>query len=245
MNDGGKLKILVVDDEEIICELLQYNLELQGFQVDTCFDAREALHRDLTTYALFILDVMMGEISGFKLAHVLKQNPDTSAIPIIFCTARDTEDDIVDGFNIGADDYILKPFSIRELVARVCSVLRRHTHGVPIATASPGHAVAEGEKSVPAQPVKGLHHNAPAQIISLDGRRLHLTRTEYDILAFFLKNRNRLFSRQEIFHHVWPEQVVVSERTIDVNISRIRKKLGTYAPQLVNRSGFGYGFMDQ
>ena len=245
MNDGGKLKILVVDDEEIICELLQYNLELQGFQVDTCFDAREALHRDLTTYALFILDVMMGEISGFKLAHVLKQNPDTSAIPIIFCTARDNEDDIVDGFNIGADDYILKPFSIRELVARVCSVLRRHTHGVPIATASPGHAVAEGEKSVPAQPVKGLHHNAPAQIISLDGRRLHLTRTEYDILAFFLKNRNRLFSRQEIFHHVWPEQVVVSERTIDVNISRIRKKLGAYAPQLVNRSGFGYGFMDQ
>ncbi|MCM1517389.1 MAG: response regulator transcription factor [Pseudoflavonifractor sp.] len=240
----GKLKILVVDDEEIICELLQYNLELQGYHVDVCYDTKEALHRDLTTYSLFILDVMMGEVSGFKLAHLLKQNPDTSGIPVIFCTACDTEDDIVDGFNIGADDYVLKPFSIREMVARVRSVLRRHN----LVTDLPpmrGKADISARKEEAPQPAKGLYHNTVANIITIDGQPLHLTRTEYDILAFFLKNRNRLFTRQEIFHHVWPEQVVVSERTIDVNISRIRKKLGPYAARLVNRSGFGYGFMDE
>ncbi len=224
-------KILVIDDEQLICDLIQYNLENEGYIVDSCHSAEDALKLDLAQYNLMIVDVMMGEISGIKFAHVVKQNPDTAHIPLIFCSAKDSEDDIVTGLNSGADDYILKPFSLREMIARVRSVLRRKNINIP-------KIVCDTLE------FKGLKADLTAQTITLDGTILSLTRTEYQILILFMKHVNRLFSRAEIFELVWPEQVVVSERTVDVNISRMRKKIGDYSQYIVNRSGFGYGLME-
>ncbi|MBQ9077224.1 MAG: response regulator transcription factor [Muribaculaceae bacterium] len=224
-------KILVIDDEQLICELIQYNLENEGYRVDICQSAEEALKYNLADYRLLIVDVMMGEMNGIKFAHIVKQNPDTAHIPIIFCSAKDNEDDIVNGLNSGADDYILKPFSLREMIARVRSVLRRNSVEIPKAVCT--HLE-----------FKGLHADLASQVITNAGVPLTLTRTEYQILVLFMKHVNRLFNRAEIFEHVWPEQVVVSERTVDVNISRIRKKIGEYAKYIVNRSGFGYGLME-
>lgn len=229
-----KLKhILVIDDEELICQLMQCNLELEGFKVDCCYSAEEALSLDLSRYALLVLDIMMGEMSGIKLAHHIKQNPATAHIPIIFCSAKGCESDIVDGFNSGADDYIVKPFSMRQLIARVNAVLRRERMRT-----SPVH-----ESDVVA--CGGLYIDKEARSVSIDGTPIALTRTEFDLLSLFLGEINRFFPREEIFKCVWPEQVVVSERTIDVSISRLRKKLGEYSACIVNRSGFGYGFIDK
>lgn len=224
-------KILVVDDEQLICELIQYNLENEGFTVDICQSAEDALKRNLSDYRLLIVDVMMGEMNGIKFAHIVKQNPETAHIPLIFCSAKDSEDDIVNGLNSGADDYILKPFSLREMVARVRSVLRRNSIEIPKVVCT--HLE-----------FKGLEADLTSRTITLDGTPLTLTRTEYQILILFMKHVNRLFNRAEIFELVWPEQVVVSERTVDVNISRIRKKIGDYGRYIVNRSGFGYGLME-
>ena len=119
-------KILVVDDEEDLCEILKFNLETEGYEVDTAFSAEEALKRDISSYQLLLLDVMMGEMSGFKMASLLRKNEKTAGIPIIFLTAKDTENDMLTGFSLGADDYISKPFSIRQVIARVKS--RPATH---------------------------------------------------------------------------------------------------------------------
>ncbi len=225
-------RILAVDDEALICEVLKFNLEAEGMKVDTALSAEEALELNIGEYDLLILDVMMGEMSGVELAHRVKQNPETAHVPIIFCSAKGAEDDRVAGLVSGADDYVVKPFSMRELVARVKSILGRH------GMSQPDGNVAR------VLSYKGLVMDLDCQRVTTDGVTTALTRTEYEILALFLRNRNRLFSRSEIFKSVWPEQVVVSDRTVDVNISRIRKKLGEYASHLVNRSGFGYGFME-
>jgi len=226
-----KHKILAVDDEELICELLKFNLENEGYEVTTASSAEEALKSNLNHYDLFILDIMMGEMSGIKLAHLLKQNPETSHIPIIICSAKSNEDDIVTGLISGADDYIAKPFLIKELIARVKAILSRHD-------------ISHQKTAVKSLSYKGIIIDLENQTFSIDGMTIKLTRTEYEILTLFLSNRNKLFSRAEIFKAVWPNQVIVTDRTIDVNISRMRKKLGIYARYLVNRSGFGYGFME-
>lgn len=225
------VKLLVVDDEALMCELLQYNLRQDGYQVDTCNSAEEALGLDLPSYSLIILDIMMGEMSGMTLAHRLKQNPSTAHIPIIFCSARDSEQDIIDGLSSGADDYVPKPFSMQEMKARVKAILTRKAR----------KNTTTSDK-IPS--IQGLTLDETSRSITLDGEKVQLTNTEYAILSLFLKNRNKLFNRQEIFAHVWPDKVVVSDRTIDVNISRIRKKLGHLSANLINRSGFGYGFME-
>lgn len=224
-------RILVVDDEELMCELLQFNLENEGYRVDTCYSAEEALKLNLESYNLLLLDVMMGEVSGIKLAQIVKQTPATAHIPIIFCSAKDCEDDVIEGLNTGADDYVKKPFSMREMAARVKSVLRRQS--------------AMAHKPVSNRlKFDGLVLDLTAHNVFIDDEPVALTRTEFDMLALFMRNINRFFSRNEIFDHVWPEQVIVTDRTIDVNISRIRKKLGKYSSNIVNRSGFGYGFVD-
>lgn len=225
-------KILVVDDEQLICELIQYNLENEGYKVDICHSAEKALKLNLEDYRLMIVDVMMEEMNGIKFAHTIKQNPDTAHIPLIFCSANDSEDDIVNGLNSGADDYILKPFSLREMIARVRSVLRRNSIAIP--------AVVCANLEF-----KGLKADLSTQTVTLDEAPIQLTRTEYQILILFIKHANRLFSRAEIYEIVWPDQIMVSERTVDVNISRIRKKIGEYGRYLVNRSGFGYGLVEQ
>ena len=225
MND---YRILVVDDEEDLCEILKFNLEMEGYTVDTAYSAEEALKLDITQYNLLLLDVMMGEISGFKMARMLKANKDTAEIPIIFITAKDTENDTITGFNLGADDYISKPFSLREVIMRVKAVLRR-TAGVQI-------------KEEEQLQYKGLVINIPQKKVTIDGEETSLTKKEFEILLMLLQNQGRVFSREDILAKVWNDEVYVLDRTIDVNITRLRKKIGSYGKYIVTRLGYGYCF---
>lgn len=221
-----KHKILVVDDEESLCEILQFNLEVEGYEVDTAYSAEQALGMHPERYSLILLDVMMGEMSGFKMAGSSGRSRNGRRA-IIFCTAKDTEDDTVAGLNIGADDYIAKPFSVREVLARVRSVLRRT-------------APQEGQSRAIA--FEGLHMDLVRKICTVDGTPLALTKKEFEILALLLSNRGRIFSREEILHQVWSDEVIVLDRTIDVNITRLRRKIGVYGDHIVTRLGYGYGF---
>ena len=226
MND---YRILVVDDEEDLCEILKFNLEIEGYLVDTANSAEEALKMKLTNYHLILLDVMMGEISGFKMANILKKEKDTAHIPIIFITAKDTENDTITGFNLGADDYISKPFSLREVIARVKAVIRRTTF------------TSEKEKSEELS-YKGLTLNITQKKVSIDGKEVLLTKKEFEILMLLLQNKGRVYSREDILSKVWKEEVYVLDRTIDVNITRLRKKVGEYGKNIVTRLGYGYCF---
>jgi two-component system, OmpR family, alkaline phosphatase synthesis response regulator PhoP len=223
-------RILVVDDEEDLCEILQYNLETEGYTVDVAYSAEEALKKDLTNYNLLLLDVMMGEISGFKMGRILNENPKTSNIPIIYLTAKDTETDRLTGFNIGADDYISKPFSIREVLARVKAVIRRFDSNKP-ATLPP--LMLSYEK---------LEMSLQNKKVMLEGIEIPFTKKEFEILKLLLENKNRVFSRDEMLNRVWSDEVIVLDRTIDVNITRLRKKIGPYGKNIVTRLGYGYCF---
>ncbi|MBK5202755.1 MAG: response regulator transcription factor [Prolixibacteraceae bacterium] len=222
-----KQKILVVDDEESLCEILKFNLEIAGFEVDTTFSAEKALKLSIKDYDLILLDIMMGKMSGIQMAQILKSKMETADIPIIFCTAKDTENDTIAGFNIGADDYITKPFSVREVIARVKSVLRRTS------TDSNEKISVEYEK---------LKVDLIRKRCILDGEKVSLTKKEMEILILFLKNRGVIFSREDILRRIWKDDVVVLDRTIDVNITRLRKKIGKYGSHIVTRLGYGYGF---
>ena len=224
MND---YRILVVDDEEDLCEILKFNLEMEGYIVDTANSAEEALKLDLTSYHLLLLDVMMGEISGFKMASMLKKNKDTANIPIIFITAKDTENDTVTGFNLGADDYISKPFSLREVIVRVKAVLRR---------------TSTVQKEPEQLQYKGLVIDIPKKKVTIDDTEVPLTKKEFEILLLLLQNQGRVFSREDILTKVWHDEVYVLDRTIDVNITRLRKKIGNYGKYIVTRLGYGYCF---
>ena len=223
-------RILVVDDEEDLCEILKFNLEIEGYEVDTAYSAEEALKKDLTVYNLLLLDVMMGEISGFKMARILRQDEKTANTPIIFLTARDTENDTVTGFNLGADDYISKPFSIREVLVRIRAVLRRT-------------AEKNGKATEPTTiSYQGLVLNLDKKTVSIDGENVPFTKTEFELLRLLLEEKGRVFSRQELIDRVWPKDVLVLDRTVDVNITRMRKKIGPFAKCIVTRLGFGYYF---
>lgn len=223
------IRILVVDDEEDLCEILKFNLETEGYEVDTAFSAEEALKQDLSRYRLLLLDVMMGEISGFRMANMLKKNEATAHIPIIFLTAKDTENDMLTGFNLGADDYISKPFSIREVQARVKAVIRR-TENKPAAAAS--DLLQYDSLLLDVKRIKA----------TVDGEEIPLTKKEFEILRLLLENKGNVFSREEILSRIWPDEVYVLDRTIDVNITRLRKKIGPYGKNIVTRLGFGYCF---
>ncbi len=222
--------ILVVDDEEDLCEILKFNLETEGYQVDTAFSGEEALTLDLASYDLLLLDVMMGEISGFKLASQLKKEEHTAHLPIIFLTAKDTENDMLTGFNLGADDYISKPFSIRQVQARVKAVLRRSLEAKKNSTKS--NILQYKTLSLDTERIKA----------SINGEVVPLTKKEFEILKLLLENINHVFSREEILSRVWKDEVYVLDRTIDVNITRLRKKIGEYGKNIVTRLGFGYCF---
>ena len=226
MND---YRILVVDDEEDLCEILKFNLENEGYEVDTANSAEEALKMDISSYHLLLLDVMMGEISGFKMANILKKDKKTAHVPIIFITAKDTENDTVTGFNLGADDYISKPFSLREVIARVKAVLRR--------TVTP-----ETEKAPEQITYQTLVIDITKKKVSIDGEEVALTKKEFEILFLLLQNKGRVFSREDILARVWSDEVYVLDRTIDVNITRLRKKIGIYGKRIVTRLGYGYCF---
>ena len=226
MND---YRILVVDDEEDLCEILKFNLENEGYEVDTANSAEEALKMDISSYHLLLLDVMMGEISGFKMANALKKEKKTANVPIIFITAKDTENDTVTGFNLGADDYISKPFSLREVIARVKAVLRRTSGNEP-------------EKAPERLVYQTLVIDITKKKVSIDNEEIPLTKKEFEILFLLVQNKGRVFSREDILSRIWSDEVYVLDRTIDVNITRLRKKVGTYGKCIVTRLGYGYCF---
>ena len=228
-------RILVVDDEESLCEILKFNLEKEGYTVDVAYSAEEVLALDVASYDLAIFDVMMDELSGFGLARILRKRPDTASLPIIFCSALDGVEDKLKGFDVGADDYIAKPFSVAEVVARVRSVLRRTAQRTATTPTEPKSE--EGALSF-----EGLHINTLNKTCSVDGTEVSLTRKEFDILVLLLSNRGTILSREHIMRHVWSDEVVVLDRTIDVNITRMRKKLGEYGSYIITRTGYGYGF---
>jgi Response regulators consisting of a CheY-like receiver domain and a winged-helix DNA-binding domain len=221
------LRILVVDDEEDLCEILKFNLETEGYEVDTAFSAEEALTKRLTDYNLLLLDVMMGEMSGFKMASILKKDVATANIPIIFLTAKDTENDTLTGFSLGADDYISKPFSIRQVMARVKAVLRRTKEKV-----ADSHTLVYETLVLDTNRIKAI----------VDEKEVSLTKKEFEILKLLLENKGSVFSREEILSRIWKDEVYVLDRTIDVNITRLRRKIGVYGKNIVTRLGFGYCF---
>ena len=222
-------RILVVDDEETLCEVLRLNLENEGYDVDIALSAEDALKLDIRQYSLILLDIMMGEISGIRFAKMLKSDVGTAGIPIIFCTARDSEDDMVKGLNLGADDYITKPYTIRNVIARVKSVLRRTS----------GQKIADKHNRLA---VDGLILDLDLKTCSVDGNEVNLTKKEFELLAFLISNKGKICSRDQILSNVWSDEVIVLDRTIDVNITRIRQKIGEYGACIITRAGFGYGF---
>ena len=226
--ENKKYGILVVDDEMDLCEILRFNLETEGYRVETANSAEDALTLDIPSFDLLLLDVMMEGMSGFSLAKRLKADPKTADIPIIFLTARDTENDTITGFNLGADDYISKPFSIREVLVRVRAVIRR-----------------TDERDRPQPTVlryQGLEMNLDKKTVTVDGEPVAFTKTEFELLRFLLNEKGRVFSRQELIDRIWPKDVLVLDRTVDVNITRLRKKIGRFSKCIVTRLGFGYYF---
>lgn len=223
--------ILVVDDEEALCEALRFNLEAEGYEVSVAYSAEEALALDFRTFDLILLDIMMGAVSGTRLARMIKSDPATSNIPIIFCTARDDVEDMVAGLNLGADDYITKPYSLRNVLARVKAVLRRTT-GDSTTTSHASHILE----------CCGLRVDTDSKQCTVDGKDVAMPRKEFEILATLMTDPGHIFSREELLAKVWPEQVVVVDRVVDVHITRLRAKIAPYGKHIITRAGYGYGF---
>jgi two-component system alkaline phosphatase synthesis response regulator PhoP len=224
----NRYHILIVDEEEDLCEILRYNLINEGYLVDVVYSAEEALMKDMQEYNLLLMDVLLGEISGFKLAHILRSNPKTAFISIIFLTGRDSENDRLTGFNLGADDYITKPFSLLELLARIKAVVKRFNF--------------KKHPSTEIISFNRLNINLTNKQVILEGEEIRFTKKEFEILKLFIENKNRLFTREELLTLIWNEEAFVLSRTIDVNITRIRKKIGPYEKNIVTKPGLGYCF---
>ena len=238
-----RTKILVIDDEEALCEILKYNLEKEGYEVDCAYSAEEALDLDnLEDYSLFMVDIMMDKLSGFDFAKRIRNITALETKPILFCSALSDEDHVVKGLNIGADDYVTKPFVIGEVLARVRAILRRSN---ALAKKS-AEDIIEQQRDYESDVVfRGLRIDRNNKEVYIDNEPVTLTRTEYDVLLFFLTHRNRIYSREEIIKNVWGDAVVVTGRTINTNITRLRRKLGSYDQYIVTRPGFGYGFKEK
>lgn len=230
-SDATGDRIFIVDREQMMCELLQYRFENEGYIVDLAHDGRTALQRDLTIYSIILVDLMDCDFTGIQFTRAVKSNTDTYHVPVIIISARASEDDIVSGLDSGADDYLTKPFSSRELVARVRSVIRCHR-------------TTSGRRMDPVMRFKALEVDLGAGTVKINGERISLTRTEFLILAMLLRHRNQFFDRAKIIHEAWEEETSTSERTVDTGISRLRKKIGEYGRHIINRQGFGYGFVE-
>ncbi|MBQ5409247.1 MAG: response regulator transcription factor [Bacteroidales bacterium] len=223
-----KKSILLVDDDIDLCEIVSFNLEAQGYDVQVAHSAPQAMKLMDNNFDLILLDVMMPAMSGFDFAKLLKQDMAWCKIPIIFLTAKDTEEDKLTGFKLGADDYIAKPFSIREMIARVKAVL--------------GRTAQVEQQELNTTSYKGLVVNTSSKRVTVDGLFTTLTKTEYELLLFLLEHRGKVFSREQLLENVWPNNVVVTLRTVDVNITRLRKKIGQYATNILTKTGYGYSF---
>ncbi len=226
-------RILVVDDEETLCDTLAFNLAAEGYEVDTAYSAEQALSLNLSTYDLALLDIMMGEISGIQLARIMKSNPATASVSIIFCTAKDSEEDMIKGLDLGADDYIMKPYSLKAVLARIRTVLRRTSVSQPSVP-----------KDTDRYSYKGLVLSARNRICTVDGNEVKMPKKEFEILLKLISNIGQVFTRQQLLRDIWTDEVVVLDRVVDVNITRIRQKIGNYGKNIVTRSGYGYGFIE-
>lgn len=218
-------KILIVDDEADLREILQFNLESEGYSVDTAESAEQALKKLSPAHKLILLDVMMGGMSGFKMAEKLRKELHNN-IPIIFLTAKDTENDMLTGFSIGGDDYISKPFSIKEVSARVKAVLKRSKNDI--------------ENTSPIITIGEITLDLNTKCVTANGQLLPITKKEFEILCLLAQNPGHIFSREDILNRIWQNDGYVLERTVDVHITRLRKKLGVLGKHIVNRSGYGY-----
>lgn len=225
MKDTG-VKILVVDDEQDLCEILEFNLASEGFEVDTANSAEEALKKSMNKYDLFLFDVMMGGMSGYKLANVVRKELNLST-PIVFLTAKESENDVLTGFNVGGDDFITKPFSIREVVARIKAIMKR---GVSVS----------GTPSILS--FNEMRIDLKKKTTTISDETINLTRKEFEILSLLMKNPGQYLGRDEILQRIWSDDVIVTERNVDVNIARLRKKIGNYGANIKGRSGYGYCF---
>jgi len=221
-------KILVVDEDEDLCEMLRFNLINVGYPVDICYSAEEALLKKIQDYSLVILDVALGVISGFKMAHIIRNDPKTANTPIVFLSARNSENDRLTGFSLGADDYITKPFSIPELMARINAIISRIN--------------TKKMSTIQVISYEGLNLNLTNKQVILEGEDVWFTKKEFEILKLFIENKNRIFTREELLTRIWHEESFVLNRTIDVNITRIRKKIGLYEKNIVTKLGLGYSF---
>ena len=219
-------RILIVDDEQDLREILQFNLSSEGFHIDVAASAEEALTKPLETYHLILLDVMMGGMSGYKMADLVRKERQLD-VPIIFLTAKTSENDLLTGFNVGGDDYIIKPFSIKEIIVRIRAILKR------------GRATSQPSTTLESD---GMKVDVERKTVSIDDESVNLTRKEFEILVLLLRNKGKFISRQEILDRIWSNDVIVTERNVDVNIARLRKKIGSYGSLLIGRSGYGYCF---
>lgn len=236
-------RILVIDDEEPLCDILKYNLEKEGYRVDCAYSAVDALEMDLASYDLFIVDIMMERLSGYDFVQRLRSTMGVEQLPVIFCSALSDEDDKVTGLNIGGDDYITKPFVVSEVLARVRAVLRRSQAALR-SPAGRREAPAQKPDYQPDVTYRDIRIDQNEKVCYIHGKEVPLTRTEFDLLLFFLTHRNRIYSRDEIIRNVWPNDVLVSQRAIDTNLTRLRKKLADYGNNITTRQGFGYGFKE-
>jgi DNA-binding response OmpR family regulator len=222
-------KILIVDDEKDLCEILQFNLESEGYLVDVAHSGEEALKKPLEEFSLILLDVMMGGISGFKTANLIRKERRLD-VPVIFLTAKNGENDVLTGFNLGADDYIAKPFSIKEVAARIRAILKR------------GEVQRDERAKLE---FNDLVVDVSKMILSVGSENINVTRKEFEILALLMKNQGHYISRDEILSRIWDDDVIVTERNVDVNIARLRKKIGPYGGYIKGKSGYGYSFQPQ
>ena len=225
VNNMEKQKILIVDDDPHICEILAYNLTNDGYETVCVHSAENAFEKLTSEYSLILLDVMMGGMSGYKMAETLRSNG--NLIPIIFLTAKDTENDMLTGFSVGGDDYISKPFSLKEVSARVKAILKRQVIEV-----KPANKFSYKDFSI----------DFDTKEVKIETEIILLTKTEFELLEFLVKHQERIFSRDEIINHIWDKTPYITERTVDVHITRLRKKLANYSSLISNRSGYGYRF---
>lgn len=219
-------RILVVDDEAGIREILQFNLENAGFEVDCVSSAEEALEILDNHHSLILLDVMMGGMSGFRMAEVLRKEHDNQ-IPIIFLTAKSSENDLLTGFSSGGDDYISKPFSIQEVIVRVKAVLKRSA-----AVSQTGNMLEVGAVKIDIQ----------NKMVYVNGEAVVFSKKEFEILSLLASHPGQIYSRDDMITELWKDAPYVLDRTVDVHIARIRSKLGTCKNYLTNRTGYGYVF---
>lgn len=244
----AKQRILIVDDEEDICMILSYSLQKAGYETLVAHSAEEALELLQSPNSLIasspidliLLDIMMGEMSGLEMAEKLRSDigyreSDIGIPPIIFLTALSDEDTVLQGFKLGADDYISKPFRIAEVLARVAAVLRR--------------TAEQGAKNQEQRPIsndcivfEGIVVNKADMSLKVDDEAVVMTRKEIELLCYLLTHRGQILSREHLLKNVWDSNGFVLERTVDVHITHLRKKLGQYGKRIVTKSGYGYLF---